>query len=117
MASFARDSSPRSIAGRLIATREALGLNQRQFCTRAKIASNTYNQWEKGKRPGLDEALKLCGTYKLTLDWIYLGDPSCLPYALALKLQDTSDPSDPESSENKLVTTAPEKRHAKRGGR
>jgi len=79
--------SVRAIAERLLKTQHALGLNQRQLCARAGIATNTYNQWVKAKgRPDLDEAFKLCDAFGLTLDWIYFGDPSGLPHALAIKL-------------------------------
>ena len=76
-----------AIAHRLRATRAALGLEQAPFCRRAGIAPNTYNQFERAKgRPSLDMALKLCDAYGLTLDWIYRGDPSGLPYELARSL-------------------------------
>lgn len=76
-----------AIAGRLRATREALGLNQTEFCARAGVARNTYNQWEKGKgRPDIDGAMALCRAFRITLDWIYFGDPSKLPNDIASKL-------------------------------
>lgn len=72
-----------AIGRRLKATREALGLNQRQLCQRASVATNTYNQWEKGKsRPELDEAIKLVDEFDLTLDWIYLGDAGRMPFEI-----------------------------------
>ena len=75
------------IARRLERTRLALGLSQSEFAEKAGLARNTYNQWEKGKgRPQLDGAIALCSVYNLTLDWIYFGDKSGLPYALAQQL-------------------------------
>jgi transcriptional regulator with XRE-family HTH domain len=60
------------------------GLKQNEFCGRAEIATNTYNQYEKGKRlPRVEHAIALCDAYNLTLDWIYRGDPSGLPYETA----------------------------------
>lgn len=79
--------SVEAIAARLLATREALNLNQRQLCERTGIAPNTYNQWEKAKgRPDLDGALVLCEKLGLSLDWIYRGDESRLPHEIAVKL-------------------------------
>ena len=76
-----------SIAARLVATREARGMSQAEFAAGAEIARNTYNQWEMAKgRPSLDEAIKLCDTYNLTLDWIFLGDPGGLNYTIASKI-------------------------------
>lgn len=81
------ERSINAIAERLIATREALGYDQSEYADIAKIARNTYNQYERAKgRPQLDEALKLCETFNLTLDWIYRGDPSGLPMRIATVL-------------------------------
>ena len=76
-----------AIAERLIATRKAIGLKQAEYAERAGIPNNTYNQYEQAKgRPSLDFAFKLCDTYGLTLDWIYAGDPSGLPYRITKNL-------------------------------
>jgi transcriptional regulator with XRE-family HTH domain len=73
-----------AIGRRLELTRQVIGVQQNEFCERARIATNTYNQYERGKkRPSLENALKLCETYGLTLDWIYRGDPSALRYSMA----------------------------------
>ena len=73
-----------AIGERLRVTREAEGLQQNEYAERAGLAVNTYNQYEQGKtRPKIENAVKLCETYKLTLDWIYRGDPSGLRYNLA----------------------------------
>ena len=79
------------IAARLIASREALGLSQADLCRRAGIARNTYNQWETAKGPPrIDQAMKLCDALGYTLDWIYRGDPSGLPYQMASSLAGAS---------------------------
>src|ERR1700756_5450348 len=76
-----------AIAARLIATREALGLNQRKLCKLTGLEANRYNQWEKAVgRPSLEGAFVLCDTFALTLDWIYFGDPAHLPLELAEKI-------------------------------
>ncbi len=73
-----------AIGQRLLLVRQVEGLNQRAFCRRAGIAHNTYNQYEKGeRRPSIDNAILLVEAYDLTLDWIYLGDPSGLRYETA----------------------------------
>jgi transcriptional regulator with XRE-family HTH domain len=77
------------VARRLASARLALGLDQQQFGTRAGLSQPQYNQFENGKRLlTLSAALKLCDSYNLTLDWLYRGDPSGLPYALATKIRD-----------------------------
>jgi transcriptional regulator with XRE-family HTH domain len=77
--------TPEAVGKRLILTRRALGFEkQKEFAERAGIAASAYNQWETGtKFPGVRSALLLCNEYGLTLDWIYRGDPSGLPYHVA----------------------------------
>jgi transcriptional regulator with XRE-family HTH domain len=73
-----------SIGERLRLTREILGLSQAEFADRCVIARNTYNQYEQGRNiPQLQQAVRLSEVYQLSLDWIYRGDPSGLPFRLA----------------------------------
>lgn len=72
-----------AIGERLRLTREALSLKQREFAMKAGMASNTYNQFERGtKSLSIRKALALCDAYDLTLDWLYRDDPSNLPWGL-----------------------------------
>ena len=76
-----------AIADRLVATREALELRPVDVCRRLGVEANTLSQWESGdRRPNLDDMIRYCAEFRVTLDWIYLGDPSGLPLALAQKL-------------------------------
>lgn len=82
-----------AIGDRLRRTRKALGLSQAALCRLAKIATNTYNQWENGtRRPELDQAMRLCETFRLTLDWLYRGDASGLPPGLAARIAEGAEP-------------------------
>lgn len=76
------------VARRLGRTRAALGIgDQKEFGLAAGLSQPQYHQFESGKRRlSLDAALALCETYGLTLDWLYRGDPSGLPYRLARDL-------------------------------
>lgn len=77
-------TSLEAIGLRLELTRQVFGVPQNDFCEKAGIAPNTYNQYERGKkRPTVENAIALCETYDLTLDWIYRGDPSGLRYKTA----------------------------------
>ena len=81
------------IAERLIAARRAIGLEQTDFARGARIAQNTYNQYETGKRrPSLDNAIRLCKAYNLTLDWIYLDIPSGLSHKFWADIREKRDP-------------------------
>lgn len=77
-----------AIGNRLQLTREALGLTQRQFAQDAGLKPSAYNQYETGyKKPSVDAANALCDRYKLTLDWIFRGDASGIPYETAHTIQ------------------------------
>lgn len=77
-----------AVAQRLILTRQALGLGQKEFADRARIASNTYNQYESGVNlPSLEKALALKDAYQISLDWIYDGDNSGLRHELAVAIK------------------------------
>ena len=68
--------SKKAVGARLALTRSALGMTQGVFAEAAGIAPNTYNQYEKGERlPLVDNALKICERFELTLDWIYRATP------------------------------------------
>lgn len=60
---------------------------QKEFFDRAGIAPNTGSNWITGKeRPRVDEAIRLCEIYNLTLDYVYRGDPSGLRYEMRDKI-------------------------------
>ncbi len=81
-------ASPAAIGRRLYATRRVLDLTQTDLAERAGISRTAYTQYEGGsKRPSIDVAIALVRTYRLTLDWIYLGDASNLPYAMAAAIK------------------------------
>lgn len=80
-----------SVARRLTWARQAYGLDQRTFGTRAGLSQPQYNQFETGKRLlTLIAAIHLCDEYNLTLDWLYRDDPSGLPADLWLKIRSAS---------------------------
>jgi transcriptional regulator with XRE-family HTH domain len=75
------------IATRLRHTREALGVNQREFATRANLKPNRYSQYETGTRPlTIDAAHTICDEFGVTLDWLFRGDRSTLPHRLAINI-------------------------------
>lgn len=78
------------VARRLAAARRALGLDQDEFGRGGGLSQPRYNQYETGRRLlTLPAAVALCDRYNLTLDYLYRGDPSGLPYRLADKLKNT----------------------------
>jgi transcriptional regulator with XRE-family HTH domain len=77
-------SSKVAVAQRLTLTREFLGLKQKEVGSRAGITASAYNHIEAATSyPSVETAIRLAKAFRLTLDWIYMGDPSGLPYELA----------------------------------
>lgn len=71
------------VGRRFALARKAMRMDQQDFGVRGGMSQPQYNQFEKGKRLlTLRAAMKLCDEYDLTLDWLYRGDPSGLPYRL-----------------------------------
>ena len=92
------------IGGRLRLTREAFGLGQNEFARQAGIATNTYNQYEQGKRlPRYDLANQICDEFGVTLDWIFRGDASGLPVHIANLIRALEKASQADASQREVV--------------
>ncbi len=86
------DRSPDGIAARLEISRMVLGFTQQEFANAAGIKRANYSHAETGRyRPSVSVAAKLCDTYLLTLDWIYLSDTGALPARLADAIRKAHD--------------------------
>ena len=95
------------VGERLTEVRNALNLTQVTLCDQINVAPNTYNQWEKG-RSLLDPlaASRIAKLYGVTLDYLYIGDPSGLPLHLAQKiLGPMSSPSDSDAVDDDAEKT------------
>ena len=70
---------------RLEAVRRALGFEKiRSFAEALNIHEDTYRAWERGDNMVPPSAITiLFDLYGVDHNWIYLGDPSRLPYDLA----------------------------------
>jgi ribosome-binding protein aMBF1 (putative translation factor) len=90
---FARCNLPmaetlKTIAARLVRTRQAIGLSAAEICKRIDCKPNRWSQYETGERKiTLAVANRLCDEFGLSLDWIYRSDPFRLPHELAAKLR------------------------------
>lgn len=80
MARTLRDELDKGRVGaRLAMIRRISGVTQEEFASAAGITRTAYNQYETGaKLPSVDAAARLCETYDLTLDYIFLNDLSGL---------------------------------------
>lgn len=75
---------------RLVLTRLALGFeNQKEFYVATRLGASAYSMWESGESfPRVEHMMLLCQEFGLTLDWIYRGDISTLPYSLAVRIKE-----------------------------
>lgn len=65
------------VGERLRLVREVVGMQQGEFAARAGLAANHYNQIETGKKmPSVEAAIALCDAYRISMDWIFRGEPS-----------------------------------------
>lgn len=63
------------VAIRLAALREKLELDQASFAKALGIEKNTYNAYERGKRPlTIETAKKIRRRYGISVDWLLFGD-------------------------------------------
>ncbi|MCW2245202.1 transcriptional regulator with XRE-family HTH domain [Azospirillum fermentarium] len=72
------------IGRRLKATRLALGLRARDIHRATGIGESAWSQYENGRRfPDLLQILPFADRFGVSLDWIYRGIPTALPFELA----------------------------------
>lgn len=77
----------RQVGVRLAACRRALGMDAVDICREMNFRQNTYSQWESGKsRVNLDDAIRLCDRYGVTLDFLYRNDISGVRSDLARRI-------------------------------
>ena len=77
------------IGRRLRAAREALDLTQADLCRKFNVATNTYNQWEKGHiTADVLTLVRIADRYNITLDWFFRGELGGIRHDLAVKIEE-----------------------------
>ena len=111
-----RETSPADTSTRLRHARLALGgRNATEFATKAELNPKQYNNFERGYRPGLAAAIRLCNEYGLSLDWIYFGEPQALlsmPAGVAEKIRNYQPPEEDGAAKAKGAGKRPFRRRA-----
>lgn len=76
--------SREEIGRRLKATRQALGLRARDIHRATGIGESAWSQYENGRRfPDLLQILPFTDRFGISLDWIYRGIVTAMPFELA----------------------------------
>lgn len=84
---------PKAIGRRIIVVRQAMGMSAADFARHVEISTAALSNYETGyRRPDWDQALKFVQKTGVTLDYLYLGDPSGLPYRLTSKMPAEATP-------------------------
>jgi DNA-binding XRE family transcriptional regulator len=61
---------------RLHLVRRVLDLTQEEFARPAGISGHAYSMIESGDRlPSIEVAVALCSAHRITMDWIFRGEP------------------------------------------
>lgn len=82
-----QEDNPLAVGARLRRVREILGLDQREFASRAGLLPQTYGPFELGRRNlTLEAAKKLRKTYSLPLEFMFFGKIEDLPTRISAHL-------------------------------
>lgn len=85
------------VANRLAALREKLGVDQVAFAKALGIEKNTYNAYERGKRPlTIETAKKIRRRYGISVDWLLFGDLGQPNQMFLLSIEPAPAPAKPE---------------------
>ena len=85
------------ISNRLAALREKLGLDQTAFAKSLGIEKNTYNAYERGKRPlTIETAKKIRRRYGISIDWLLFGDIGQPNHQFLMSIEPPAEPAVPE---------------------
>lgn len=76
-----------AMAARLRALRATTGLSQQKFAEECGLGYKQWGNFETGSRIGIDAALILVNKYRITLDWIYLGNKDMMPNGLMRRIE------------------------------
>lgn len=89
--------SPDLVGLRIMRLRESHGVKQADFARMIGVKPQELFAWESGeRRPSIAKALPLVEQFGVTLDWLFLGDPSNLPHRVAQVLLKPSPEREPE---------------------
>lgn len=84
------------VSNRLAALREKLGLDQASFAKSLGIEKNTYNAYERGKRPlTIETAKKIRRRYGISVDWLLFGDIGQPNQVFLLGIEPQAEPAKP----------------------
>ncbi|WP_227657653.1 helix-turn-helix domain-containing protein [Candidatus Magnetaquicoccus inordinatus] len=81
-----------AIGQRLRTARSALELHPEEMSATLRIGMDTLDNWENGRSlPDIGTMILLANRFAISLDWIYRGDPSNLPYRIAVRVLKTDE--------------------------
>lgn len=80
-------TASRKVANRIIATREAMDMDQATFARHCGLTPQAINNYETAfRRPSVDSAGKIAAATGTSTDWIYRGERAHLPHKLMIRI-------------------------------
>jgi transcriptional regulator with XRE-family HTH domain len=81
------------VSNRLAALREKLQMDQASFAKSLGIEKNTYNAYERGKRPlTIETAKRIRKRYGISVDWLLFGDIGQPNHQFLLSIEQPEEP-------------------------
>ncbi len=93
--------SPEQRVKRIRALRVALGFPiARRFAQEMGVGDSTWNTYETGVTPPpvFPVGVALVRRYGITLDWLYLGVRTAMPYDLVLRIEEAAEQNERAAS-------------------
>lgn len=87
--------APDQVGARIRRLRLVMGYpSQAAFAESIGVKRGELASWEAGmRRPSVAKAWPMVRRFRITLDWLFLGDPASLSYELASSLMDGEPPT------------------------
>lgn len=85
------------VGRRLTLLRDVYEMSQTAFGKISGLSQSRYSQYETGERLlPVPVAIAFADQFGVSLDWLYMGDPSAMPLDLWRKIQNLADARDPK---------------------
>lgn len=87
------DKSLSEVGDRLNALASALSKSDAEMARRIRISPQRWNNYAQGRRPvSVDVAVRLADAFSISLDWLYRGVRTAMPYELMVAIEKQGRP-------------------------
>jgi transcriptional regulator with XRE-family HTH domain len=96
-----------SIGRRLIAARQAAGMQAIELAAASGVAPNAISNWESGsRRPSVDQLALVLPILRVTSDWVYFGNDAALDWRVreAVQREEAALPAKPDGRKRRALS-------------